>query len=79
MVKVLSACDVTMVSGNGMEPSDLVSSIVNWMDGSTELMCFKNSSLCNWCWITKMSSTYIFEILGRLTAVVMALCSSSSI
>ena len=74
VVKVPSACGVTMMSRNGMESSDLVSSLVNWMDGSTELMCSKNSSLHDWCLITKDSSTYLFRILGGFTAVVMALC-----
>ena len=32
-----------MVSKQGMEPSSLNSSIVNWMEGSTELMCLKKS------------------------------------
>ena len=57
LVKVPSACGVIMVSQNAMEPSDMVSSTVSWMDESTELMCFRSSSLCNWCWITKVSST----------------------
>ena len=79
MVKVSSACGVMMVSRKGMEPSDLDSSTVNWMEGSTELMCLKNPSLCDWCCITKVSSTYLFHILGDFSAVVMALCSKAAV
>ena len=64
MVKVPSVSGVVMVSKKGMEPSSLDSSTVNWMEGSTELMCLRNSSLCDSCWITKVSSTYLFHILG---------------
>ena len=53
-----------MVSKMDMEPSASDSSTVNWMEGSTELMCLKNSSLFDWCCITKVSSTYLFHILG---------------
>ena len=49
MVKVPSACCGIMVSRNGMEPSDLVSSTVNLTEGSNELICVKNSSLSDWC------------------------------
>ena len=45
-VKVLSAFGVMMVSKKGMKPSSLDSSTVNWMEGSTELMCLRKSSLC---------------------------------
>ena len=34
---------------NGMEPLSLDSSTVNWMEGSTELVCLRNSSLCTRC------------------------------
>ena len=64
MVQVLSVFGVMMVSKKGMEESSLDSSTVNWMEGSIELMCLRNSSLCYWCWITKVSSTYLFHILG---------------
>ena len=64
MVMVPSASAVMMVSKKGMEPSSLDSSTANWMEGSTVLMCLRNSSLCHWCCITKVSSTYLFHILG---------------
>ena len=44
MVKVPSVSGVMMVSKKGMEPSSLDYSTVNWMEGSTVLMCLKNSS-----------------------------------
>ena len=53
-MKVPSACGVMMVCKKGMEPSALDSSTLNWMEGSIELMC---------CF-TKVSSTYLFHILG---------------
>ena len=48
-----------------MEPSGLVSSAVNMM--------------FDCCSMTKVSSTYLFHILGAFTAVVMALYSNDSI
>ena len=53
-----------MVSRKGMESSSLPSSTVNWLEGSTMLMWLRNSSLCEFYWITKVSSTYLFHILG---------------
>ena len=78
MVKVPSASGVMMVSRKGKEPSSLASSTVNWMEGSTVLMWSRNSSLCEWCWITKAPSTYLFHILGGCSAVEMALFSKAS-
>ena len=49
---VLSIFGVINLSGNGMEPSGLVSSVVNMMERSTELMCCKNSSLYDCCCMT---------------------------
>ena len=59
-----------------MEPSCLAYSVVNWMDGSTELMCCLNSSLCDCCRMTKVSSTYLFHNLRGFTADVRALSLS---
>ena len=44
---------VTKMSRTGMEPSGLASSTVNWMDVSTVLICWKNSSLCDFCELQK--------------------------
>ena len=79
VVRVPSSCGVTSLSRNGMEPSCLVSSVVRFMEGSTELMCCRNSSFCNCCSITKMSPTYLFYNLGGFIADVRALCSKDSI
>ena len=35
-----------------------------WIDESTVLMCLRNSSWCAWYCSTKVSSTYLFHILG---------------
>ena len=43
---------------------------------STEFMCFRNSSLCDWSCITQLSSTYLLQSLGGCTAVVKALASN---
>ena len=44
IVKVPSVSGAMMVSKKGMEPSSLGSSTVNLMEGSTVLMCLRNSS-----------------------------------
>ena len=62
-----------------MEPSGLVSSVVNMMEGSIELMSCKNSPLWDCYCMAKVSSTYLFHILGGFTADGMALCSNDSI
>ena len=48
-VKVPSVWDVTNISKKGKEPSGLASCAAIWMEGSTVLMCWKNSSLCDCC------------------------------
>ena len=78
VVKVPSGWDVTKMSRNGMEPSSPASFTVNWMDVSTVLICWKNSTLCDFCWTTKVSSTYLLQILVGFSAVLMALCSKAS-
>ena len=57
-----------------MESSCFGFSVVKWMEGSTELMCCRNSSFCDCCNMTKVSSTYLFQNLGGFTADVRALC-----
>ena len=47
-----------IVSRNGIHPSGLASSDVNWMCGSKLLMCFKNFSFLAESKITQASSTY---------------------
>ena len=42
--RVSSASGLMMVSKKGREPSSFASSTVNWIDGSTVLMCWRNSS-----------------------------------
>ena len=47
VVKVTSTLGVTKTSKNGMEPSGPASFMVNLMEVSTSLICWKNSSLCD--------------------------------
>ena len=63
VVKVPSTLGVTKISKNGIEPSAPASSVVNLMDVPTVMICWKNSSLCDYCWTTKVSSTYLLHIL----------------
>ena len=42
-------------------------------------MCCRNSSLCDWSCITKVSSTYLLQSLGGCNAVAKALASNASI
>ena len=68
----------TRESRNGIDPSGLESSVVNWILGSILLMCWKNSSLLAELKMTQVSSTYLFHILGGLLGVWMAFTSKSS-
>ena len=54
---------VTLVSRNGMEPSDPCSSTVNCMLGSCELMCCSSCWLCSAFWMTRVSSTNLNQRL----------------
>ena len=54
----------TIVFKKGMEPSSLLSSTVNFMAGSTLLMCWRRSCLLTSLWMTKVSSTDLHQNLG---------------
>ena len=54
----------TMVSKKGMEPSSLLSFTVNFMAGSTLLMCWRKPCLLASLWMTKVPSTYLHQNLG---------------
>ena len=54
----------TIVSKKVMEPSSLLSSTVNFMAGSTLLMCWRKSCLLTSLWMTKVSSTNLHQNLG---------------
>ena len=47
-----------------MKPSYLVSSVEKLMEGSIELMCCRNSSFCDCCFMAKVSSTYLLDNIG---------------
>ena len=67
VVRAPSGWGVISVSRSGMEPCGLVSSSVNIIEGYIEIMWCKNSSICDCCCMTKVSSTYLFHILGGFT------------
>ena len=64
MDSVPSASSLTMVSKKGMEPSSLLSSTVNLIVGSTLLICWRKPCLLASLWMTKVSSTNLFQNLG---------------
>ena len=64
IVKLPSSSGLMIVSRKGMEPSSFASSTVNWIEGSTVLMCWRNSCWYFCCCTTKVSSTYLFQTLG---------------
>ena len=61
---VLLGPGVTLVSRNGMDPSDPGSSTVNCMLGSCELMCCSSCWLCSAYWMARASSTKLNQRLG---------------
>ena len=67
----LSGCGITIVSKKGRDPSDLASSVVNWMCRSMLLKCSKNFSFLAESMPTKVSSTYLFHMLGGYSAELM--------
>ena len=72
VVRVLLGPGETRVSKKGMEPLSLGFSVVNWICGSMELICWRIFWLCSACWITKVSSTSLSQSLGGLGEVLMA-------
>ena len=73
------ASGLTMVSKKGMDPSSLLSSTVNFIAGSTLLMCWRKPCLLTSLWITKVSSTNLCQNLGvGLGTVCRAFCSKYS-
>ena len=59
----LSCSGVTRDSCNGIDPSGLVTSVVNWIWGFKELMSSRPWFLCSIFLMTKVSSTYILQNL----------------
>ena len=74
-----SSLGVIKTSRNGMEPSDLASSFVNWMFGSREFRCCRKLSICDDFMMVKVSSTNLLQNDGGFCADCMALVSRSSI
>ena len=71
---VLSVSGLARVSKKGMAPSCLVSSTVNFMAGSTLLMCSRKFCLFSSFWITKVSCTYCSHSLGEWVELLRAFC-----
>ena len=61
---VLFGPGVTLVSGNGMEPSVPGCSTVNCILGYCKLMCWSRCVLCSALWRTRVSSTNLSQRLG---------------
>ena len=78
VVRILLGPWETRVSKKGKTPLSLGFSMVSWMWGSMEVMCWRNCWLWSACWMTKVSSTYPSQSLGRFGAVLMALDLNSS-
>ena len=64
--KALSGLGMTRVSRKGMHQSGLVSSVVNWIWGSMELMGCRNLFLCSIFWILNVPSIYLYHSLWGL-------------
>ena len=76
VVKVPSACGVIMTSTNGTEPSDLVSSTVNWMEGSIDVL---EEFIPVWLVLDYKSVNIPLPNSRGFNAVVIDLCSKASI
>ena len=78
VIRVPSFCGVMSVSRNDMEPSGLVSSVVNMMAGSTELICCKNSfHVIAVVW--QKCNLHIFSIFWEGSLLMLWPCSNDSI
>ena len=74
---VLSGSGVTRGCRKGMDRYGLISSVMNWIWGSMEVICSRNWVLCSIFWLTKVLSTYLLHSLG-VRDVLTALISKSS-
>ena len=63
----------------GMDPSSLLSSIVNWIFSSMELIWLMKLSFCVFLMITKVSSTNLLPRLGGVGDVLMAFPSKERV
>ena len=61
-----SSLGVIKTSRNGMEPSDLASSFVNWMFWSSEFRCCRKLSICDDFMMVKVSSTNLLQNDGEI-------------
>ena len=59
VLRLPSSFGIISISKKGMDPSSLWSSLVNCMCSAMELMCSKNSLLCDDLILVKVSSTYL--------------------
>ena len=75
VMSVLSGCGITKVSKIETDPSALVSSNVKWICGPM-LMCWRNMSFSDDSMTTKVSYTYLCEILELCSTVFYGLSQS---
>ena len=78
VLKLPSKHGVTKVSKRGMDPSSLLSSIVNWIFSSMELIWLMKLSFCVFLMITKVSSTNHLHRLEGVGDVLMPFSSNAS-
>ena len=67
VARVPSGCGRTSVSEKCIESSGLVSSIMNWMHMSIELICWRKLVLWDDFWTTSVSSTYLLHSLWGIS------------
>ena len=78
IVKLPSSSGLMIVSRKGMEPSSFASSTVNWIEGSTVLMCWRNCCWCFCCCIYQGIINIPSPNSRGCSAVAIALCSKAS-
>ena len=78
VLKLPSEHGVTKVSRKGMDPSTLLSSIVNWIFSSMELIWLMKLSFWVFLMMTKVSSTNLLHKLGGVGHVLIAFSSNAS-
>ena len=78
VLRLPSSLGVTKMSRNGIDPSSLTSSQVNFMFWWMELRCCRKLLLSSFFIIVKVSSTYLFQNDGGVGDVLRAWTSRSS-
>ena len=74
-----SSLGVIRISKKGVDPSVLISSVVNFILGMMEFKCYRKLFLCCLLMIVNVSSTNLFQSTGGECDVMIAWTSGSSI